>query len=207
MQPGTSAAGLALSQLLQGLTQQPGRDRISVRDLIDALGDRALGALLFLFAFPNVLPMPPGTSALLGTPLVILAAQLMVGRGPWLPRVLSTRSMSHADFAALVRRITPWLERGERMLRPRFSWLALPPLEFVIGAVCLLLAIVVMLPIPLGNILPALAISLLALAVVERDGLWVVAGLALGVAAASVVSGVVFAAIKATMLLFAQWLH
>jgi hypothetical protein len=207
MQPGTSAAGLALSQLLQGLAQQPGRDRISVRDLIDALGDRALGALLFLFAFPNVLPMPPGTSALLGTPLVILAAQLMVGRGPWLPRVLSARSMSHADFAALVRRITPWLERGERMLRPRFSWLALPPLEFVIGAVCLLLAIVVMLPIPLGNILPALAISLLALAVVERDGLWVVAGLALGVVAGSVVSGVVFAAIKATMLLFAQWLH
>jgi hypothetical protein len=207
MQPGTSAAGLALSQLLQGLAQQPGRDRISVRDLIDALGDRALGALLFLFAFPNVLPMPPGTSALLGTPLVILAAQLMVGRGPWLPRVLSARSMSHADFAALVRRITPWLERGERMLRPRFSWLALPPLEFVIGAVCLLLAIVVMLPIPLGNILPALAISLLALAVVERDGLWVVAGLALGVVAASVVSGVVFAAIKATLLLFAQWLH
>jgi hypothetical protein len=207
MQPGTSTAGLALSQLLQGLAQQPGRDRISVRDLIDALGDRALGALLFLFAFPNVLPMPPGTSALLGTPLVILAAQLMVGRGPWLPTVLSARSMSHADFAALVRRITPWLERGERMLRPRFSWLALPPLEFVIGAVCLLLAIVVMLPIPLGNILPALAISLLALAVVERDGLWVVAGLALGVVAASVVSGVVFAAIKATTLLFAQWLH
>lgn len=207
MHPGSASAGLALSQVLLDMAQQPWRERISVRDLIDALGDRALGALLFLFAFPNVLPMPPGTSALLGTPLVILAAQLMIGRGPWLPRVLSARSMSHADFAALVRRITPWLQRGERLLRPRLCWLALPPLEFVIGAVCLLLAIVVLLPIPLGNILPALAISLLALGVVERDGLWVLAGLSLGVVAAGVVSGVIFAAIKATMLLFGQLLH
>ena len=43
----------AVSELLHALAQQPGRDRVSVRDLIDALGDRALGALLFLFAFPS----------------------------------------------------------------------------------------------------------------------------------------------------------
>ena len=90
-----------------------------MRDLIDALGDRALGALMFLFAMPNVLPVPPGTSAVLGAPLVFLAAQLMFGRGAWLPRVLASRSMTRADFALLVRRITPWLQRGERMLRPR----------------------------------------------------------------------------------------
>ena len=183
------------------MAQQAGRERVSVRDLIDALGDRALGALLFLFAFPNVLPMPPGTSAVLGAPLVFLAAQLMVGRGPWLPRLLASRSMSQADFAALVRRIAPWLKRGERMLRPRFSWLARPPAEFALGAVCLVLALVLVLPVPLGNVLPAVAISLLALAIVERDGLWVLAGLAVALVSAGVVSGVIFAAVKLAMLL------
>lgn len=201
MRSGDSAAGPTLSDLLHGMAQQAGRERISVRDLIDALGDRALGALLFLFAFPNVLPMPPGTSAVLGAPLVFLAAQLMVGRGPWLPRLLASRSMSQADFAALVRRIAPWLKRGERMLRPRFSWLARPPAEFALGAVCLVLALVLVLPVPLGNVLPAVAISLLALAIVERDGLWVLAGLAAALVSAGVVSGVIFAAVKVAMLL------
>jgi len=195
------AAGRSLSELLLSMAEPLDRERVSVRDLIDALGDRALGALLFLFAFPNVLPVPPGTSAVLGAPLVFLAAQLMVGRGPWLPRLLSSRSMSRTDFASLVRRIAPWLKRGELMLRPRLSWLARPPMEFGIGAVCLLLAIVLVLPIPLGNVLPAVAISLLALAIVERDGLWVLAGLGLALVSATVVSGVIFAGVKATMLL------
>jgi hypothetical protein len=66
-----------------------------------------------------------------------------------------------------------------------------------VGLVCLLLAIVVLLPIPLGNMLPALAISMLALGVLERDGYWIVAGLATAAASAVVVSGVVFAGIKA----------
>jgi len=201
MTPAPGAAGPTLSELLHGLALQPDRERISVRDLIDALGDRALGALMFLFAVPNALPMPPGTSAVLGAPLVFLAAQLMFGRRPWLPRVLSSRSMAQADFALLVRRIAPWLQRGERMLRPRLGWLARPPLEYAIGAVCLLLAIVLVLPIPLGNVLPALAISLLSLAIVERDGLWVLAGLGVALFSAGVVSGVIYAAVKALLLL------
>ena len=196
-----------VSELLHALAQQPDRERVSVRDLIDALGDRALGALLFLFAFPNVLPVPPGTSAVLGLPLLFLAAQLMIGRRPWLPAVVAARSMSHADFAALVRRISPWLKRAERLLRPRLSWLALPPMEYAIGALCLLLAIVLTLPIPLGNVLPAMAISLLALAVLERDGLWVLAGLAVALVSMLVVSGVIFALVQAALLLIERLLR
>jgi hypothetical protein len=199
-----SAAGVAgptLSDLLHGLAHQDGRERISVHDLIEALGDRALGALMFLLAMPNALPMPPGTSAVLGAPLVFLSAQLMFGRRPWLPRVLSSRSMARADFALLVRRIGPWLRRGERLLRPRLGWLARPPLEYAIGAVCLLLAIVLVLPVPLGNVLPAVAISVLSLAVVERDGLWVLAGMTVALLSAGVVYGVIFAAAKALLLI------
>lgn len=207
MHASADTAGPTLSDLLHGLAQQAGRERVSVRDLIDALGDRALGALLFLFAFPNVLPVPPGTSAVLGLPLLFLAAQLMIGRRPWLPAVVAARSMSHADFAALVRRISPWLKRAERLLRPRLSWLALPPMEYAIGALCLLLAIVLTLPIPLGNVLPAMAISLLALAVLERDGLWVLAGLAVALVSMLVVSGVIFALVQAALLLIERLLR
>lgn len=207
MRDSAASPSRTLSDVLQWLAHEPGRERVSVRDLIDALGDRALGALMFLFAVPNVLPVPPGTSAVLGVPLLFLAAQLMFGRRPWLPQVVSRRSMAHADFALLVRRIAPWLRRGERLLRPRLSWLARPPMEYLLGAVCLLLAIVLTLPIPLGNVLPALAISLLSLAILERDGLWVLYGLGLSLVAAGVVSGVVLAAVKATLFALSRLLH
>lgn len=180
------------------------RERISIGDLLAALGDRATAALMFIFAVPNVLPTPPGTSTILGAPLVFLAAQLMLGRAPWLPAVVAKRSMKRADFSALVKRIVPWLARAENLLRPRLAGLARPPMEHLIGLLALVLAVVLVLPIPLGNMLPALAISLLALGVLERDGAWVLAGLAAAVAAASLVSGVVFAMVKATIYFFTQ---
>lgn len=193
------AARATLSSMLQALAHDASRERIAVGDLLEALGDRALAALLFVFAVPNVLPVPPGTSAVLGAPLVFLAAQLAFGRRPWLPAVIARRTMTRADFAVLVLRIGPWLERAERLLRPRAIRLVLPPMEYLIGLVCLLLAVVLVLPVPLGNMLPALSISLLALGIAERDGLWILAGFATAAVSAVVVSGVVFAMVKATV--------
>jgi len=195
----TEEGRLPLSAMLHALAQDDSRERIAVGDLLAALGDRALAALLFVFAVPNVLPVPPGTSTILGAPLVFLAAQLAFGRRPWLPAVIARRTMTRTDFAALVRRIGPWLARAERLLRPRAIRLALPPMEYLVGLVCLLLAIVLVLPVPLGNMLPALAISLLALGILERDGLWILAGLGTAVVSAIVVSGVVFAMVKAAI--------
>lgn len=187
------AGRLPLSAVLHALAQDDSRERIAVGDLLVALGDRALAALLLVFAVPNVLPVPPGTSAVLGAPLVVLAAQLAFGREPWLPAVIARRTMTRSDFAALVGRIGPWLARAERMLKPRAERLALPPMEYLVGVVCLLLAVVLVLPVPLGNMLPALSISLLALGILERDGVWILAGLGTAVVSAIVVSGVVFA--------------
>ena len=185
--------------MLQALAADETRERIAVADLLDALGDRALAALLFVFAFPNVLPVPPGTSGVLGAPLLFLAAQMAFNMRAWLPAVIARRSMARQDYAALVRRIAPWLARAERLMKPRLTPLASGAMESVVGTVCLLLALVLVLPIPLGNMLPALAICLLAMGILERDGLWVLVGLAAAAAAAALVSGVVWAIAKAAL--------
>lgn len=201
------ARRLPLSEVLRLLSEDQSRERISIGALLAALGDRALGAMLFILAVPNVLPSFPGTSAVLGTPMLFLAAQLAFGLKPWLPSVITARSMSRGDFHALIRRVTPWLEKAEKLMRPRVSGFALPPMEYVIGFICLLLSIMLALPIPFGNILPALAISLMALGIIERDGLWVMAGLAIAAVAGVVVSGVVFAMIKTAIYLFTRILQ
>ncbi len=197
----------ALSSLLLALAQREDAARVSIDDLLQALGDRALGALIFFFAFPNVLPLPPGTSFILGAPLVFLVGQLMLSMPPWLPHFIGKRSMAQPDFAALVARIAPWLVRAEKLLRPRLQALSSEPMERVIGAVSLLLALLVVLPIPFGNMLPALAISCMALGLLERDGVWIVLGLITSAVAAVVVSGVVVGVAQAGFYVVARWLQ
>ena len=197
-------ARVKLSDILASMARDQARERISVGDLLAAMGDRAFGALMFIFAMPNVLPTPPGTSGILGTPLVFLAAQLAFGRRPWLPKLVANRSMSRADFGRIVEKMTPWLERGERLLAPRATFLVAPPAEYLVGALCLVLAIILVLPIPLGNMLPAFAICLLSLGILERDGFWIIVGALTGVLSMFVVSGVIYAMAKAALFVFAN---
>jgi hypothetical protein len=192
---------LPLSAVLRQLAGERGKQRVSVRDLFAALGDRALAALLFVFAVPNAIPSPPGLSTVLGVPLLFLSAQLLLGRKAWLPEFIAKRSMARADFEVLMGRVLPWLERAERLLRPRLIGLALPPMEYALGFICLVLAVILVLPIPLGNNPPAFAIALIALGILERDGLWVLAGLCVSALSLTVVSGVLLAILKAVTVL------
>lgn len=190
-----------LSEFLIGIATDTSRDRLSVADLLNLLEGRATAALLLLFAFPNVLPSPPGTSGILGLPLIYLSFQMMMGHKPWLPRLIADRSMSREDFAAIMRRSAPYLARAEKLLVPRLTALSTPLSVQGIGALCLLLSIILILPIPLGNMLPAFAICILALGVLERDGGWIIGGGVFALLSVTVVWGVIWAAIKAITLI------
>lgn len=188
-----------LSDVLARIANDPKRDRIAVGDFLRAMQERAFGPLMLIFALPNVLPTPPGTSSVLGAPLVFLAAQLALGRSPWLPPIIARRSIARKDFAAFVGKATPWLAKAERLLQPRLGALAHPPAEYIVGLVCFVLSVVLVLPIPLGNMLPALAICIMALGILERDGIWILVGMAIALTSLGVVSGVVWAFVKASL--------
>lgn len=160
-----------ISEILAGIASSR-RKTVAVQDVLEAFGDRAFGALMFVFAAPAALPMPPGFSALLGAPLLFITAQLMVGRRTlWLPRVIADRTMKLSDFVSLMEKLSPYLTWLERRLRPRLSFLYNPWSDRLIGLVCLVLAIIIVLPIPFTHMLPSLALAAFGLGVAERDGL------------------------------------
>ncbi|MBB3773206.1 hypothetical protein FHS55_003837 [Angulomicrobium tetraedrale] len=190
-----------LSQILNRIASDSTQERIAIGDFLRVLQERAFGPLLLIFALPNVIPTPPGTSTVLGAPLVFLTLQLALGRSPWLPPLISRRSIARKDFAAFVAKATPWLARAERLLRPRLGLFAHPPAEYLVGFICFVLAVVLILPIPLGNMLPALAICILALGILERDGIWILIGAVVAIASLGLVSGVIWAFMKAGLYL------
>lgn len=167
-------------------------EKISIGEIRDALGDRSFAALLLLFAALNLLPLPIGSTLILGPPMVLVALQMVLGYdAPWLPQWLTAKNFSTARFVKAARRLIPLLERLERFVRPR-SWPFAPgEADRPIGMIALVMAIAVTLPIPLGNWLPSLAVAVIGLALGERDGVCLAAGCAIGIVALAIIGAVV----------------
>lgn len=175
--PAAAGSPRRLSEVLGDLDKSRG-DRVSLGDLVAGLKDRSFAPLMVLFAVPNVFLYLPGSSVITGLPLMILALQLIAGRPVvWLPRALGDRSIDRGLFEKIVLHATPWIERIERMARPRIWPNAPIAIDRTIGLACLVLSLLLFLPIPFANGLPAVAIIALGLALSERDGLWLLIGL------------------------------
>ncbi len=200
MNPRASSTSVLLREFAAALTA----DRVALGDIVALMRDRAFGVAMAIFALPNTFPLAvPGMSAVLGAPLVLLSVQLMIGHPrPWMPGFLAKRSISKSDFLIFIDKVLPILERAERLLRPRMLGLTSPRSERVIGAFCFLLSVMLVLPIPFGNLVPAVSISLLALALIERDGLAAIFGYLVGLVSIVLVSTVIFALVKGFLALF-----
>jgi hypothetical protein len=179
-----------LSQLLAEHARTVSGERVSLADIADFLGPRSIGAWLLILALPMVLPVPmPGISILFGVPLMIISVQLALGgRRAWLPAFVLRRSIGRADYVALVARMQPALERFERLVRPRASWLASDWAKVPVGVTCFVLAAIITLPIPLGHLAPGTAICLLALGLMEHDGIVIGVGFSAAVIALVIVT-------------------
>ncbi|QBX34362.1 exopolysaccharide biosynthesis protein [Paracoccus liaowanqingii] len=195
-----------LSEVLSALAASWDQPRISVAQLMTALGDRGLIGLLLILAFANVIPNPPGTSAVLGLPMLYLSWQLMRGGMPWLPRFLAARSFDIGHFRTVVSRAMPYLNRVERLLRPRLPAFSGPLAKKLLGGICLILSIVLVLPIPFGNLLPAAAIAIIALGALERDGIWIAGGVLFGIVSTVFMAGAIVVVTRALLRLIGMGL-
>lgn len=163
------------------------------------LAERGLAALLLLFGALNMLPLPLGTSLISGIPALILAWQMMLKREVvWLPRLLLERPLTETHLDVLRRQIVPRLYWLEKFVRPRYWPLARGQDERVIGLLCVVLAIALIIPVPFGNWPPACSITILALALLQRDGILLLAGLLAAVASLTIFAVVVASAIMLT---------
>lgn len=155
-------------------------DRLTLGELLDSLHERAFGLAMTLLALPNCLPMPgiPYMSTVTGLPILILAGQLALGRDePWLPARIARWSVSRPWLARIWRKVRPVVRRVERRLRPRLMPMTAPRAERIWAGLIAVLALILALPIPAGNLLPAWGVLLLSLGIAERDGRVVIGGL------------------------------
>ena len=180
---------LPTSELLIRIVENCPEGDVSVGDLIDGLGDRAFGVILLILSLPVAIPGPPGLPIVFGTPLLIFAAQLWLGHAhPWLPRFVRRRTFPRMSLLSLLRRCRPILARMEKICRPRILAITTPTGERWLGAFIALSAAVLInpVPIPFSHLPIAIAIVIMSLGYIERDGIVILTG------AVAAVAGIAF---------------
>lgn len=156
----------------------------------DALADRSFATLLLFFSGINLLPLPPGSTSILGIPLIIISAQMIFGlEKVWLPDFIARRSVSRSLLNKFIDKAIPKLLWLEKWIKPRAWPFSNRAADIAIGIFILALSIILWLPIPFGgNWPPALGIFMFTLALFERDGVFFAAGIFMTAVTAAVVT-------------------
>jgi hypothetical protein len=151
----------------------PGEEPISVRDLLKRLDGRAFGLLLLILALPNCIPNVPGISTVFGLLLVAPALQMIFGAGtPWIPKRIADMKIEPSTFRKVIDWAMPNLLRVEKLVQPRLQFLTQKPTTIWFGIQTLILAGILALPIPFANWPPGMGVATLAIALLQRDGVF-----------------------------------
>lgn len=172
-----------LDDLKERTSAEPDRQPdASLRDFIERLDERAFGLALFLFALPSSVPFIYVLPQILSVPMLALAGQMAAGReSPWLPAKMQDRRFEIRPLRAVIERCEPYTRWFEAIARPRFVSLTGRLGVRIIGALLLIPAFSVLVPLPGTNAVPAMGISIASLGLIERDGLLVMLGLFIGI--------------------------
>jgi hypothetical protein len=187
MDSDTPQAGrpLPLSQRLAQVVDATGPDRLSFTELARELHARAWGGLLVIFAAINVIPLPPGASVFFAIPLIIVSAQMTLGRAsPWFPKRIDRRGVTKEELRRLIAKMEKFEVRAERLFKPRLAALTGPAATRVIGTVCFVLSLMTMLPVV--HVAPAAVVVMFGLALIYRDGALAIAAAVAGLLGAIV---------------------
>lgn len=156
-------------------------EKVTLEGLLQSLGDKAIAFVLVVFAIPAIIPTPGIPAGMIfGTALAILSLQTMFGAKKLvLPGFLGRLSISRSIIELTASKAAPRLAKLEKMLRPRGHVLSKHLGPAVIGIVIFLMAVLIALPIPFGNVLPGLSVLAIALGLAQKDDVAVLTGFAL----------------------------
>jgi hypothetical protein len=189
--------------VLQQLHAEAPRDYFTVGWVMGRLHKRSFGMIMLLLALVATVP---GVSIFAGLLLMIPALQMIAGKpAPIFPRGIAARPLPARHLAALMQRAIPVLRYLERMIHPRWP----TPLEGtkrLVGVIVVMLnSVLVLAPIPLTNVVPALVIALISLAYLEEDGLVLSIALLAAIIVMTIAAVVVWETVLGGKSLSARW--
>lgn len=188
----------SLGDIVERIERAAGDGVITVGELLASLGPASFSAVMLVPALAVVTPLSgiPLFSSFCGIMIAIIAAQMLSGRHHlWLPRFVTIRRLNGRRVRramASVKRPVAWLDR---VTAPRFDILLHPPLVAIPQILCLLcgLAMPFLEFLPFTSSILGMAVVLMSMAMLVRDGLFAIAGVL-------AISGAIWAMVELTSL-------
>lgn len=170
-----------ISRRLHQLAANASGESVTLDWILTQLHERAFGLFLLVLALPCCIPFLYGIPQIVALPLMFVSVQIVLGRtSPWLPGRLGTREVSKSGLQSLADRAQPWLEKIEALSRPRLGALTRPPIDQIVGIALVVFSASILVPLPGTNTVPGIAVVIVAMGLLQRDGLLVLAGSILG---------------------------
>ncbi|MCX7868580.1 MAG: exopolysaccharide biosynthesis protein [Terrimicrobiaceae bacterium] len=175
----------SLSRNLEQILEDSGGGDITLEGVFRGVGDKAFGVLLAILSLPSALPLPAaGYSTPFGILLAILSLQMITFREtPALPQFAMRHKFSHERARKFFHAAIGFLRRIEWLIHPRMQWIGRPAGRAALGWLTLVMAGLMILPIPMTNTFPAMVIFLIGVGLTEDDGVFALLSFLLGLAA------------------------
>jgi len=165
---------------LRDAAERLGNEPVAVSHLADAHGSAALGTLMVLLATPCVLPVP-GVGNIMGAALVLMSLSMWRGDEQLqLPERVAQMQLSPEWARRVLHLLARFYALAGRWTRHRLAHLATPRRRSWMSLKVGVMGVLIFLPIPFGNVLPALSLVLLGLGLAFRDGVAVMLSAGVG---------------------------
>lgn len=153
-------------------------DPITWEDILASLSGKGLYLLIIMLVIPFCQPLQiPGFSTPFGLLIALLGLQMMFGKTMWLPHALRQKKIPHKILHKIIDASLLFLGKMKRWVHPRWLFITQNFATQVFNGLlitCLGLLLALPLPIPFSNLAIAWPILILALGLLEDDGLIVV---------------------------------
>lgn len=168
------------SAVLSEIARSVPAEGLTLRELLERLGERGLLMLCMILTIPFLLPVSiPGSSVPFGLVIALSAVGIITHKPPWLPDRLMNRRLAAEHLILVLEKGARLFARLEKLIHPRLLPLTHGPTIGRFNGILLGLSgllLMAPLPLPLSNTLPAYGVLFLAAGSLERDGYIVLAG-------------------------------
>lgn len=171
---------IPLSQTLARTVDDIQGDTVTLRALMEAIGEQGLLVLCAIATLPFLIPVSiPGVSTVFGAAIILLAVAVTLNRMPWLPRRILDRELETAKLVPALHKGVRIVSRIDAWVKPRMQSLTTGVMSRVNGLTLIFGGLLLMAPfgfVPFSNTAPAVGILLLTIGMLQRDGLFVLLG-------------------------------
>lgn len=170
------AADASLGEQLEHAIDGLPADSLTLGELLDIFGDEGLLLLTMLLTLVFLIPVSiPGVSTVFGAAILLVGISRVLDRPLWLPARIRHRALPAAKLRPGLTQGMVWVRRLERISRPRRlrglidgrTRMRLTNLAFILAALLLMAPFGF---VPFSNTLPALALLLYSVGMIQRDG-------------------------------------